>query len=246
MPTGLQMPAGEPPVSRKKAVPPRPDESRTWNFLSGDGPSAPPPAGSGPTYYQQPKPFKPGWKERRKEECINQSAERKESEARQAARKETHGKLRFAVIADKRDYTGVDPIKGTVRDEVKAVPPAYGRRGMPERSAEVRARVPAVASRREPKSSPRGFSRARMHTRRDQQPLENHPRVPKTNPLRLCSRVATNRSRSRPRVGVVTGVGSRGAKGGVGGGALDAAAGSPRQRRPGGSRGERREGEGQL
>jgi hypothetical protein len=54
MPKGLQMPAGEAPVSRKKAVEPRQDESRSWNFLTGviDGPSAPPPASAPPQYYQ--------------------------------------------------------------------------------------------------------------------------------------------------------------------------------------------------
>ena len=138
MPKGLQMPAGEAPVSRKKAVPPRPDESRTWNFLSGEGPSAAPPASAPPMYYQQPKPFKPGWKERRKEPTIQPAAQRHESEQRQALRAENHSRLRFDVISDKRDYTGLDPIKGTVRDEVKAVPQNYGRRGMPERSVEVR------------------------------------------------------------------------------------------------------------
>ena len=137
MPKGLQMPAGEAPISRKKAVPPPRDESKTWNFLTGAGPSAPPPPSAPPTYYQQPKAFKPGWKERRKEPDIQPAAERHESEKRQALRAENHSKLRYGVISDKRDYTGVDPIKGTVRDPVKAVPPSYGRRGMPERSVEV-------------------------------------------------------------------------------------------------------------
>lgn len=138
MPKGLQMPAGEAPISRKRAVAPRPDESRSWNFLEGVGPSAPPPASASPSYYQQPKPFKVGWKERRKEPSIQPAAQRHENDARAAARAETHAKLRFDILSDKRDYTGVDPIKGTVRDEVKAVTPSHGRRGVPERSVEVR------------------------------------------------------------------------------------------------------------
>lgn len=56
-----------------------------------------------------------------------------------AARAESHSALRYDIISDKRDYTGVDPIKGTVRDEGKAVAPNYGRRGMPERSVEAMA-----------------------------------------------------------------------------------------------------------
>eukprot|EP00227_Mantoniella_beaufortii_P020911 CAMPEP_0197600308 /NCGR_PEP_ID=MMETSP1326-20131121/33035_1 /TAXON_ID=1155430 /ORGANISM="Genus nov. species nov., Strain RCC2288" /LENGTH=180 /DNA_ID=CAMNT_0043167395 /DNA_START=1 /DNA_END=543 /DNA_ORIENTATION=+ len=127
------MPAGEVPITRKRAVTPRADESKSWNFLSGSGPSAP----SAPSTAAAAKPFKPGWKERRKEDAIQPAAQRHESEVRIAARTENHSKMRYDVIADRRDYTGVDPIKGTVRDAAKAVPQSLGRRTMPMRSLEV-------------------------------------------------------------------------------------------------------------
>eukprot|EP00740_Mantoniella_antarctica_P019421 CAMPEP_0198682998 /NCGR_PEP_ID=MMETSP1468-20131203/9846_1 /TAXON_ID=1461545 /ORGANISM="Mantoniella sp, Strain CCMP1436" /LENGTH=264 /DNA_ID=CAMNT_0044426599 /DNA_START=123 /DNA_END=917 /DNA_ORIENTATION=+ len=135
MPKGLQIPSGAAPTTRKKVVQRSPDECTSWNFLTGDGPSAPPPSAA-PRYFQEPKPFKPGWKERRKEPSIQPAAVRHEDEQRVAAREAHHAGLRFDLLSDRRDYTGVDPIKGTVRDETKATTPSYSRRGMPERSAE--------------------------------------------------------------------------------------------------------------
>jgi|AntAceMinimDraft_1070359.scaffolds.fasta_scaffold32451_1 hypothetical protein len=61
MPKGLQIPSGAAPTTRKKVVQRSPDECTSWNFLTGDGPSAPPPSAA-PRYFQEPKPFKPGWK----------------------------------------------------------------------------------------------------------------------------------------------------------------------------------------
>ena len=60
-----------------------------------------------------------------REPAILPAAERHANEVRVAARQDTVSSLRFGMLSDKRDYTGIDPIKGTIRDEAKAGPGIY-------------------------------------------------------------------------------------------------------------------------
>lgn len=128
--TPCQMPAGQPPVNRKRFIAPPQSESANWNYLNGVGPSAPRPE------EPKPKPFRPEWKTKRPEEAINQAAERVNQMTVQEKRRETTTSIRRDMLTDKGKYNGYNPINHVVYDEQRAAVKPQGKKHVPMRPME--------------------------------------------------------------------------------------------------------------
>lgn len=143
------------PLGRKRDVRPITDSAdREWNYLRGEGPSAP--EARSLALPRRPDPGRPGklgWVVRGKPGAP-ESAHVREARVREGG--EASARARHDFIADNRDRTGVHPITGEVLDERKAARTARalvrGPRSLPqrppERVAEEAARSLACETRR--------------------------------------------------------------------------------------------------
>ena len=127
------------PLGRKRDVRPITDSAdREWNYLRGEGPSAP--EARSLALPRRPDPGRPGklgWVVRGKPGAP-ESAHVREARVREGG--EACARARHDFIADNRDRTGVNPITGEVLDERKAARTARalvrGPRSLPQRPPE--------------------------------------------------------------------------------------------------------------